>query len=257
MFDFLPIWAVTVGFIVLSLVAYQVGYIGGDWWQRRTPGEDEGPTGVLVGSLLALMAFLLAIAMGMAADRFDTRRGLVLEQANAIGTTYLRAGYLPAPANEDTRELLREYAPLMIAPSDFTAIEAHHVQALELERQMWSIIENIVLETGGSDVQSTYIESLNDTIDLHESRWVAGVYARVPPTVGWLLIGGSILAIGMLGYGAGLTQKRSVISAVVTIIALAAVITLVVDLDRPRDGFITVSQQPLIDVISQIGPPSP
>ena len=257
MFDFLPIWAVTIGFIVLGLIAYQLGYLGGDWWQRRTPGEDEGPTGVLVGSLLALMAFLLAVAMGMADDRFDTRRGLVLEQANSIGTTYLRAGYLPAPGNEDMRELLREYAPLMVATSDLAVVEAHHAQALELERQMWSIIENIVIETGGSDVQSTFIESLNDTIDLHESRWVAGIYARVPPTVGLLLIGGSILAIGMLGYGAGLTQKRSVISAVVTIVAFAAVITLVIDLDRPRDGFITVSQQPLFDVISQMGPPSP
>ncbi|WP_417565697.1 hypothetical protein [Marinobacter sp.] len=60
--------------------------------------EKEGPTGMIVGSLLALMAFLLAVAMGMASDRFDTRRGLVLAGANSIGTTYLRAGYLPEPA---------------------------------------------------------------------------------------------------------------------------------------------------------------
>ena len=62
------------------------------------PGEQEGPTGLLVGSILALLAFLLAVTMGMASDRFDARRAVVLDEANAIGTTYLRAGYLPVYA---------------------------------------------------------------------------------------------------------------------------------------------------------------
>ena len=67
----------------------------------------------------------------------------------------------------------------------------------------------------------------------------------------------STLAVGMSGYRAGLTGRRSVLGAVVLIVFLGAVITLVVDLDRPRRGFLTVSQQPLIDLIEQIGPPSP
>ncbi len=66
---------------------------------------------MIVGSLLALMGFLLAITMGMASDRFDTRRGLVLAEANSVGTTYLRAGYLPEPASSEIRDLLREYVP--------------------------------------------------------------------------------------------------------------------------------------------------
>jgi hypothetical protein len=61
----------------------------------------------------------------------------------------------------------------------------------------------------------------------------------------------------MVGYSAGLTRRRSLLSAVVLVIALGAVIAIVVDLDRPRDGFIEVSQQPLIDVQQQIGAPSP
>jgi hypothetical protein len=80
----------------------------------RASGEISGPTGMIVGSILALMAFLLAIAMGMAADRFDTRRGLVLQEANAIGTTLLRAGYVPEPHSTQLEALLREYVPLRI-----------------------------------------------------------------------------------------------------------------------------------------------
>ena len=103
---------------MISFVAYEIGFQIGHWYQARTPGVQEGPTGVLVGSILALLAFLLAITMGMASDRFDTRRGLVLEEANPIQTTYLRAGYLPEPASSEIRNLLREYVPLRITPSD-------------------------------------------------------------------------------------------------------------------------------------------
>ncbi len=83
------------------------------------------------------------------------------------------------------------------------------------------------------------------------------VYARVPETVLLLLIVGSALTLGMVGYSAGLTRRRSLLTAVVLVVVLGAVITVVVDLDRPRDGFLQVSQQPLVDLQEQIGPPSP
>ena len=105
--DSLPVPLVFVAFAIVTMACYEVGFRLGRWWQERTPGEQEGPTGMLVGSILALLAFLLAVTMGMAADRFDARRALVLAEANAIGTAYLRAGYLPEPASSQARELLR------------------------------------------------------------------------------------------------------------------------------------------------------
>ena len=69
---------------------------------------------MLVGSILAMLAFLLAVTMGMASDRFDTRRGLVRDEANTIRTTFLRAGYLAEPYGKDIQNLLREYVPLRI-----------------------------------------------------------------------------------------------------------------------------------------------
>src|SRR5437868_3041517 len=83
--------------LVAMIVAYEVGFRIGAWRERRNPEEKEGPTGTLVGALLGLMAFLLALTMSMAGDRFDTRRGLVQQEANSIRSTYLRAGYLPQP----------------------------------------------------------------------------------------------------------------------------------------------------------------
>jgi hypothetical protein len=86
-------------------------------------------------------------------------------------------------------------------------------------------------------------------------RVAAIVYARVPETVLLLLIIGSALTLGMVGYSAGLTRRRSLITAVALVVILGAVITVVVDLDRPREGFLQVSQQPLIDLVDQLGPP--
>jgi len=254
--DPIPIVGVFVLISGLLLVVFEAGYRVGRWWQEKTPDEKEGPTSMLVGSLLALMAFLLAVTMGMASDRFDTRRALVLDEANSIGTTFLRAGYLPEPARTDSRELLREYVPLRINVADRQQLAANFARSTEIHDGLWAIAEDLARDTPDSVVLGLYIDSLNDTIDLHSKRATAIIYARVPETVVVLLIVLAALTLGMVGYSAGLTRRRSFLGAAVLVIVLSAVLTLVVDLDRPRDGFLQVSQQPLIDLQDQIGPPS-
>ena len=256
--DSLPILGVFVAFAIVSMLFYEGGFKFGRWYQERTPGEQEGPTNLLVGSILALLAFLLAVTMGMASDRFDARRGIVLDEANSIGTTYLRAGYLPEPASSQIRELLREYVPLRVVVTDAKAakVAVDIKRSQEILNEVWTISEGIAKNTDQGDLVSLYLESLNETIDLNETRITAGLYARVPETVLLLLVIGSALSIGMVGYSAGLTKRRAVLNAIVLVIALGAVIMIVVDLDRPREGFIQVSQQPLIDLQRQIGPPS-
>jgi hypothetical protein len=254
--DPLSVQLVFVVIVVLLLIAFEVGFRIGRWWQIRTPEDTAGPTGTLVGGLLALMAFLLAITMGMASDRFDTRRGLVLEEANAIQTTYLRAGYLPEPGSSEIRNLLREYVPLRIDPSDQATLLANNRRSDALLLQIWAIAEADAKVTQQGDLMSTFIESLNETIDLHENRIASTVYSRVPASILWLLFVGSVLTLGIVGYSAGLTKRRDLLSAVVLIVALGAVLALVIDLDQPRAGFVQVSQQPLIDLQEQIGPPS-
>ncbi|MDH5316516.1 MAG: hypothetical protein OEW44_08540 [Gemmatimonadota bacterium] len=255
--DALPIGGIFLAFAIIALTASEAGYRHGRWWQERTPEEREGPTGMIVGSLLALMAFLLAITMGMAVDRYDTRRALVLSEANSVGTTFLRAGYLPEPASSEIRGLLREYVPLRIVTNDIADVRVRMARSVEIQNKVWATTEALARTTPDSDVLALFITSLNETIDLHETRVTAGLYARVPTTVFLLLLLGSVLTLGMVGYSAGLTRRRSALTAAVLIVMLGAVITLVVDLDRPRDGFLTVSQQPLIDLQEQIGAPPP
>src|SRR3954465_13426484 len=148
--DGLPIAGVFVLIMVVSLIFYEAGFRLGRWWQVRTPGEQEA-TGVLVGSIVGLLAFLLAVTMSMASDRFDTRRGLVLDEANAIGTTYLRAGYLPEPASTEIRERLREYAPLRIATGDRDQLQANIERSVVLQNEIWSIGQDLAKTTDQGD----------------------------------------------------------------------------------------------------------
>jgi len=251
--DSLSIGAFFLVFAIIAGTVFEACYRLGEWWQERTPEDREGPSSMIVGSLLALMAFLLAITTGMASDRFDKRRGLVLVEANAIGTTYLRAGYLPEPASSEIRDLLREYVSLRIVTDDLADLRVRMARSVELQTKLWSIAEELARATPESDVLALFIDSLNNMIDLHETRVTAAVYARVPETILLLLLFGSILTLGVVGYNTGLTRRRDSITALVMIIVLGAVITLVVDLDRPRDGFIKVNQQPLIDLQEQVG----
>lgn len=253
--DPFPIVGIFLGFAVISLLVYELGFRLGKWWQGHTPDEKEGPTGMILGSVLGLLAFLLAVTMGLASDRFETRRSLVLQESNSIGTTYLRAGYLPEPYATDIRKLLREYAPLRINVADRQQFAANLAASTRIQNELWTRTEELARQQPESVVLGLFIDSLNETIDLQESRAVAIVYGRVPETILILLFLGEVLTLGVVGYNAGLQGTRGVVTAVVLVLVLGAVLTLVVDLDRPRDGFLQVSQQPLIDLSTQLGAP--
>ena len=106
---------------------------------------------MLVGSILALLAFLLAVTMGIAADQFDSQRAIVLAESNAIGTAYLRAGYIPEPASSQVRQLLREYAPLRIATASADDLAANIAQSVQIQADLWTLTEHMVRDNG-SDV---------------------------------------------------------------------------------------------------------
>ncbi|HEU0242464.1 MAG TPA: hypothetical protein VFQ75_01070 [Candidatus Limnocylindrales bacterium] len=255
--DPIPLALGFVMFAIVSILFYEAGFRLGRWWQRRMPGEQEGPADMLVGSILALMAFLLAVTMGMASDRFDTRRGLVLAEANAIEGAFLQADYLPDPQADELKELLREYVPLRIAPSDPSQLPAMMAQGTELRARMWTVLASVARSGHSPDLMSALGDQLTELTNLNETRVVGGLYSRVPETVLAYLLLGSALSLGMVGYTAGLRERRSVLSAAVLIVVMGAVLMLVVDLDRPQDGLINVSQQALIDVQLRLGPPAP
>ena len=106
--DALPLWGLFIAILGVVLISVECGYRLGKFRLSRREQEKEAPVGTMVGATLGLLAFILAFTFGLASSRFDNRRQLLLDEANALGTTYLRAGMLPE-WGEEVRRLLRDY----------------------------------------------------------------------------------------------------------------------------------------------------
>jgi hypothetical protein len=251
--DALPIWAVYILTVLIAVLMAEVGYQLGSWWHKRSEKDKtnkEGVVGALVGATLAMLAFLIVFVNSFAADRFDNRRQLVLEEANAIGTTYLRAGFLDEPYRAQARQLLPEYVESRLAGTDPGKFAEERAHSEQIQNQLWADAE---AAAGGnpSAITALYVESLNEVIDAHEKRITAAA-ARVPVTIWIVIYFVAFLSMLMVGFNNGLLGSRSLFALVVLVLIFSAVILLIVDLDRPQEGFLQVSQQPMIDVQNQL-----
>ena len=135
--DSVPIWCVTLLIVGALSISVEIGYRVGLLRQRRCPDEKEQVVGTMVGATLGLLAFLLAFTFGLAASRFEEKRTLVLKEANAIGTTYLRSELLPSSTTAIQQEL-RDYVEdrlEVIETRDTKKLLAHAEQS---HRQLWA-----------------------------------------------------------------------------------------------------------------------
>lgn len=254
--DSLPLWGLFAGIVVLVLLAIEGGRWLGHRRAVRSEREKDAPIGAMVGSTLGLLAFMLAFTFGMASARYDVRKSLVLDEANAVGTTYLRAAMLP-DRNGEIRSLLREYVDARLAAVQTGKVVENIQRSEEIQQQLWREATAVAQQHPGSIVVGLFVQSLNDVIDLHAKRVTAGLRNRIPGTI-WLgLFVLAVLSLGAMGYHAGLTSPSRSLAVLAVAFAFSAVIGLIVDLDRPQEGLLTVSQQALIDVQEAMGAKAP
>lgn len=246
--DSFPLWTILPLTIAIGLASFEFGYRVAHYRQQRHEEEKESPVGGMVAGTLGLLAFMLAFTFGLAGSRFEDRRQVVLSEANAIGTTYLRAAMLPEPMRTEVKNLLREYVDLRLEAVQQPAQLAQVLsKSEELHERLWAQAV-AVTEKDRSPVAALFVSSLNDVIDLHATRIMAGLQSRVPAVIWIVLYVLAILAIEMIGYHTGLANSRRSIAAVALIIGFSLVLFLIVDLDRPGQGMFRVSQQSMIDL---------
>src|SRR5215213_4840898 len=143
-FDTLPLWTILLGTLSIVVLALQYGaLIGGR--RRRDPQEKPEVPTAIVGATMGLLAFMLAFTFNSAAGRHEARKALVIKEANAIETTWLRAGFLPEPARTTMRGLLRSYVGVRVrVATDSVDLSDGLRQSEELQERMWAVAE----ETG-------------------------------------------------------------------------------------------------------------
>jgi hypothetical protein len=230
----------------------------GMWIQRRDP--DAGKTlltGPVVGGMLGLMAFLLAFCIGIVINQHNGRKAMVVSEANAAGTAYLRAGFLSESDRNLSRDLLQEYVEIRLdAASDPTQYESTLTRSEEIHNQLWSIVEDTANQGQDSDLFALFVESINEVIDVHSLR-LAAIDQRLPRQLGIVLYAATILSFLLVGISSSGNGKRDTVTILLFAVAFVTVFIIIVDLDRPQEGLLTVSQTALSDLLSQMSQTAP
>ena len=258
--DFIPIWILLAITILLVLFSLEGGYRLGHRSRRKSEEEKESPVSAIAGSILGLVAFVMAFTFGIVTDRYDSRKGLVREEANSVGTTYLRTDFMAEPDSSESKTLLKQY---VIDRLDFTErirsgkmsqeeYSAGMAKAGGVHKRLWELAVINARKDMNSDVAALYIDSLNGLIDLHALRVAVALQARIPMAI-WLSLA-TLTFLGMLavGYQMGIAgSKRSLVQPILAI-SFSLVIALIASLDRPNASFIKVSQQPFVDLLNSM-----
>jgi hypothetical protein len=237
--------------VVLVISAWIVAAtVCGVLFGRRLRTSHEGlrePVGAIQAALLAFVAVLFAFGLAMGVDRFEGRREALVVEANAIGTTYLRAELLPEPQRSRSLRLLQEYTDARIELSDTdvdsTPFDNAVSKGREIQRSLWSDAGTAVAQLPNDTAPRLYLESLNQMIDADTAR-VSALGNRIPLSVLTLHIVAGGLAMGVLGLFMGLLGRGARV-ALAGAVLVVLILLVIIDLDRPRRGFVVVPRGPL------------
>jgi hypothetical protein len=256
MFYALPTWA--AGLLLLAVIGAgtAAGYgIGG--YLRRHHETLREPFGVLQGAFLGIVGLLLAFGLSLALGRYEDRRAASVAEANAIGTTYLRAQLVAEPVRSRSLDLLRRYTDLALqisreVPSSSGMRRTTTAEGV-LQRRLWNLAGRSIDAAPLASADRLYVDSLNATFDAQSAR-LSALTNRVPAAVLALEVFAAAAAVGVLALHISVLGR-----GLVALLAAAALVTILllvtVDLDRPTRGLITVPSAPLASVRASMALP--
>jgi hypothetical protein len=230
--------ALFVGMVLLLELGRRLG-------RRRLGKDEEGARaglGAIEGAVFALMGLMIAFTFSGAATRFDTRRQLIVEEANAIGTAWLRLDLLPAATQPELRGLFRRYLDARLAVyqkiPDWDAVRRELARASALQGEIWTRATTACRESP-NPLTTQLVPALNQMFDIASTR-DAG--ARIhPPAIVFVMLGVLALMSSLLaGYAMAGGKSRSWIHVLGFALILATTVYVILDLEFPRLGFIRI-----------------
>jgi hypothetical protein len=238
-----PAIVIAVILFLLLILFYLLGYRLRLRKIRKSNENTVEDLGAINGTLLGLLALLLAFTFGMSNSRFDTRRALVIEEANAIGTAILRADILPDSIRTVLRSHLEEYVDARIefykVKMDVEKMVESYYRAEEISAKIWTIAADYARKDPVTAKASEMIPALNDMIDITTTRRAAGE-ATIPDSIMYFLLFLCLASSFLLGY-----DRKNKFDWVIVIgfaVMLSATVFTIIDLDRPRSGLIDMDK---------------
>lgn len=235
--------------LVLLVGAAEFGYLLAQR-ERREGGEVPAHAAAMHGALLGLLALLLGFTFSLSMDRLEARKALLRDEANVIGTTYLRVQLLPEPMRSRMAPLLRDYVDtrLELYEHGFDAARLRDILARSsaLHTRMWS--EAVAAgRAADTEMTSLFVDALNQTIDTHGLR-VASIRGRIPALLFVLLFAVSVVALGLCGYVSGPNHRAARALNTLTALLITLVTVLVFDLQRPARGLVRADPSALFEL---------
>lgn len=235
----------TLSLLLAMLLFIEIGWRSGNFQrQRNRDGLPKG-VGVAEGAVFGLLGLVMAFTFSSAATRFEARRHLINEEANAIGTAYLRIDLMPVEAQPELRELFRRYTTVRATTYsnviDKAATEAKLAEGAALQIAIW---QRAIVESRNPATPSTatmlFMPALNAMIDITSTRVTAT--ENHPPPVVFVLLGGlSLIGSLLVGYSMAENQKRNFPHSIAFAAILTLAIYVIIDIDFPRVGLIRIN----------------
>jgi hypothetical protein len=241
--------------IVLMTIAAELGFVLGRRWHPRSDDVRRGHFGTVLGSLLGLLALLLSFTFVMSANRYEFRRQLVVNDANTLEGLYLQSSLLPEESRKVFKQTLRKYVDLRSqisilhrdpSPEEVSALTA---EVETLHSQMWKTVKDSAMANPPAKVTEPILKGLIDALSIHRTRMFAWE-SRVPDSIIWLLLLGCVAGMSAIGLSGGLGNHRGLPARVIVTLLLCTTIYVVLDLDRPHEGLIQISQSPMLHLQS-------
>ena len=233
----------------------------GAYWGRRQHAvitkkgivdpEKSDAQSHIIGSVFGLLAFLIGLTFSIALDRFDARRGWAAEEANAIGTAYLRAELFDEPNRSQLRSTLQEYTRVRIVPDDLPQAEEslRYLKSEAIRDRLWRETYDAVRPVRETSLAFYFVEAINEALDVGTRRALAGA-SYIPTQILDVLLIYLIAASAMLGSQMGRDQRIFRFSSYMLVVLFSLSIILILNIDRPRSGSITVSQRGLEELLA-------
>ena len=224
---------------------------------RHLSDTLKEPFGVLQAALLGVVGLILAFGLSLAVTRYENRRDAVVDEANTIGTTYLRAQTLPEPMRSKSLTVLRAYTDSAVRLTNYVPESDQELAVIdhedELQRRLWALNGQALALQPVQSAPRLYEETLNEMIDAQATR-VAGLANRVPNAVLFLEVLGAALALGLLAAYLAIVG-RGVLAVSLAAVLVTGLLFVICDLDRPTRGPIQVPDTALRSVLEEMQPP--
>jgi hypothetical protein len=245
------------GMFLLPFLVVVISILIGQYWGKynikRSADSKHEQVGSVVGSVFALLAFMLAFTFQIAANRFDTRKELLLDEVTNIRTTYLRAGLIPEPYRSDTKKMLAEYVDLRVELArDPSKLSDGMSRSQKILGELWSYAETLAEQDRSSEVYAMYTGSVNDLVNNYNQRITMTLEYRIPATILWILFLITTFSMITLGYQLGITGKGSFKINIILAIVFALVMFLILVLDHPETGLAKMNQKPMLTLQQQL-----